>query len=289
MTKPDINFSKDDSHAFLPWVIGVMVGLATLLLCLGLTVDSWIIDRNENYDNRFTITIPANTKKLDTKLKLMRETLESTASVSLVEEVSTKRILGMLESWVGNIKSADNLPLPTVLDVTATNGHSINYDELQSKLAIIAPGTLISSHERWITSFSQFSSALEALIAILAVLIIVSLALTIAFTSRASLKLHAKTVGLLHSIGAEDGYISRQFQQDACKLTLYGTIPGCLIAGAAYWCTGFYMASLKTSMLPSLSMTTPHLALLIIMPLACASVAWIAARTSVLQQLNHKL
>jgi cell division transport system permease protein len=289
MTQPDINFSNDDSHAFLPWVIGVMVGLATLLLCLGLTVDGWIIDRNENYDNRFTVTIPATTSNLDTKMKLIRETLEANKSVTLIDEVSDTRLLSMLESWIGNIESADNLPLPKVLDVTATNGHTVNYKELQSKLTIIAPGTTVSSHERWIASFSQFSSALETLIALLAVLIIVSLGLTIAFTSRASLKLHAKTVGLLHSIGAEDRYISRQFQQDACMLTLYGTVPGCLLAGLAYWGTGFYMASLEASMLPSFSMGGAHLALLVIMPIACASVAWIAARLSVLQQLHHKL
>lgn len=289
MTRPDINFASDDSHAFLPWVIGVMVGLATLLLCLGLTVDGWIIDRNTSYENRFTVTVPSTIDDLDTKFKLILDTLKNTKGVTDIIEVEPDRLHRMLESWLGSVDSLDDLPMPRVLDVATSRDVVPDYKGLESKLGIIAKGTTVSSHEHWVASFSQFSSGLEALIAILAAMIIISLALTIAFTSRASLKLHARTVGLLHSIGAEDQYIARQFQQDACMLTLRGTIPGCLLAGIAYWLTGMYMVSLGSSLLPSFSMHVPHYVLLVVMPVACTGVAWVAARFSVLQQLHHKL
>ncbi len=289
MTRPDINFSKDDSHAFLPWVIGVMVGLATLLLCLGLTVDGWIIDRHASYENRFSVTMPSTLDDLDGKQKLVRDTLKDVKGVSDVSDISRSKLQAMLSTWLGNADQADDLPLPRVMEITTIKDVTINYKELETKLNIIAPGTSVSSQELWVNSFSQFSAALEALIGILAVLIITSLALTIAFTSRASLKLHSKSVGLLHSIGAEDGYIARQFQQDACMLTLRGTLPGCLLAGFAYWGTGFYMASLESSLLPSFSMNLAHLSLLIAMPAACMMVAWIAARISVTQQLHTTL
>ena len=43
------------------------------------------------------------------------------------------------------------------------------------------------------------------------------------YVSRAALKLHSRTVSLLHSIGAEDHYITWQFQQEAFLLVLKGT------------------------------------------------------------------
>lgn len=288
MRRPDINFTHDDSHAFLPWVIGVMVGLATLLLCLGITVDGWIIARNSTYENRFSVTVPATTDNIETKFKLIKDTIEGNHAVSRVEVVTNTQLQNMLRTWIGD-SPVDDLPLPSVLDVSLKDNAKVNFKELESQLSIIAPGTEISSQERWVSSFAHFSSALECLIAILAVLIIGCLALTVAFTSRASLKLHAKTVGLLHSIGAEDRYIASQFQQDACWLTMCSTVPGCLAAGLAYWGTGFYMASLETSMLPSFAMNTNHVLLLLIMPVACTVVSWLAARLSVLQQLQHRL
>lgn len=289
MNKNDIPFSADDSHAFLPWVIGIMVGLAGLLLCLGLTVDGWIVDRHQSYEKRFTVNIPASVEDLDKKMKVITEVLQGTKGVNTVSQVSKDKLQDMLKPWVGRNSSLDNLPLPTVLDVTMDNATAVNLTELQTKLAIVASGVEIDSHEQWIANFSDFSATIGYLVIILATLIISSLSLTIAFTSRAALKLHARTIGLLHSIGAEDGYIARQFQRDACRLTLYGTVPGCIAAGLIYWATGFYMQSLGSSMLPSLAMNFSHLVLLLTLPLACAAIAWLTARFSVLQQLQHRL
>jgi cell division transport system permease protein len=289
MKKTDIPFSTDDSHAFLPWVIGIMVGLAGLLLCLGLTVDSWMVERHQNYEKRFTVNIPAGVDDLDKKMKVLTEVLEGTKGINSVSQVTKDKLQDMLKPWIGRNSSLDNLPLPTVLDVTMDNAAAVNLNELQTKLSIVVSGVEIDSHEQWVANFSDFSATLGYLVVILAVLIISGLSLTIAFTSRAALKLHARTIGLLHSIGAEDGYIARQFQRDACRLTLYGTVPGCIAAGLIYWATGFYMQSLGSSMLPSLAMNVSHLILLLALPLTCAAIAWLTARVSVLQQLQHKL
>jgi cell division protein FtsX len=140
-----------------------------------------------------------------------------------------------------------------------------------------------------VASFSDFSAAIGALMGILASLIIGGLALMIAFMCRASLKLHGRTVSLLHSIGAEDVYIMRQFQHEAFWVTLRGTIPGCILAILTYWAAGYYMSLLASSMLPSLGFKIGHFILLVLMPLACAGVAWLTARVSVIRQLQRTL
>jgi cell division protein FtsX len=81
----------------------------------------------------------------------------------------------------------------------------------------------------------------------------------------------------------------KQFQQEAFLVTLKGTIPGALLAGAAYWALGSYISSLQSNMLPAMMLKFSHIMLLIVMPLACGGIAWLAARISVIKQLQRVL
>ena len=195
----------------------------------------------------------------------------------------------MLKPWLGTGVETESLPLPFVFDITTSPTTKLDYKQLQTTLSAIVDGTEVDSHEAWVANFISFSSSLRSVMTALATLIIGGLALMIAFTSRASLKLHSRTVNLLHSIGAEDNYIMKQFQREALMITLRGTVPGCIVAGLAYWGAGFYMASLDSPVIPSFSMKASHIALLVIMPLACGLVSQIAARISVIKQLQRVL
>ena len=288
-TRSDIYFAGDDSHAFLPWIIGIMASMATLLLCLGITVGGWVVDHDNNYANSFTVNIPSSAENLSEKLPDVINALQKMHGVTNVSQISEDKLRTLLKPWLGTSEGSEALPLPVVFDVTIEHKASVNYKQLQSSLTSIIDGTQVDSHELWVDSFVSFSSALRSLMTILASLIIGGLALMIAFTSRASLKLHSRTVNLLHSIGAEDRYIMRQFQYEAFLVTLRGTVPGCIAAGVAYWSAGMYMASLKASIIPSFSMSLPHFALLVAMPLACGTVATLAARISVFKQLQRVL
>lgn len=289
MKRPDIYFAADDAHAFLPWVIGVMACMATLLLCLGLTFSGWIVDRNASVSNSFTVNIPAATDDKDAKAVKMISALRTTSGVTGVERLSDDALKDMLSSWIGSGETTADLPLPAVLDVATDGITAIDYKKLQGQLSSIAPGTEVDAHERWVESFAHFSLATRWILTTLAAVIIGSLALMVAFTSRASLKLHARTVSLLHSIGAEDNYITRQFQREAFLLSMRGTVPGALAAGLGYWAAGRYATGLQSTLLPSLSMSNAHWTLLVLMPLCCAIVACLAARFAIVRQLQHVL
>ena len=289
MQKSDIPFNADDAHAFLPWVIGIMVCMATLLLCLQLTVGSWIVDRSASYANSFTVNIPASDDANTAAPDKVRAALEKWPGVESVTQVSDASLRTLLAPWLGSGASVTQLPLPTVFDVTLKRNADVDLKALQDKLGALSSGTEIDAHERWIAAFSSFTATVKWLITLLAAIIIGGMGMLIASTSRAALKLHARTVQLLHSIGAEDDYITRQFQREAFLMTLRGTVPGCLLAGAAYWAMGHYAESLETAMLPSMHMALPHLLLVVLMPPACGLVAAGAARMSVLKQLQRVL
>lgn len=289
LSRTDIHFSGDDAHAFLPWVVGIMACIASLMLCFGITVGGWIVDRGDSYANNFTVNIPTLIENVPEKAVKIIEILESTPGVTRVEQESDADLRELLKPWLGNSQAVEALPLPIVIEVTVAEDAEINVDNLQKQLSDIAKGTELDTHEQWMASFMQFSSAVRSTMTLLAGLVIFGLGLMIAFMCRASLKLHARTVNLLHSIGAEDRYITRQFQYEACFITLLGTFPGCIVAGLAYWLTGIYMSSLQSGLLPAFAMNAPHVLLLILMPFACAAVAWGAARISVYKQLQRVL
>ncbi len=290
--KTDIYFAADDSHRFLPWLIGIMVFLACLLLCLGVSVGGWVIERSDTYANSFTVNIPAHTENMDQAVEATSKILRSMEGISSIRRIPTAELQDMLEPWLGsNSASSAELPLPAVLEVTLRDDPrpELNYDRIQSKLQNVTAGVEVDAHEMWIAAFSNFSSAMQSLTIILAVLIIGGMSIMISFTSRAALKLHSRTVQLLHSIGAEDRYVSRQFQLEALRLVLPGAIAGCAMAGIAYFLAGLYIDSLDTSIMPSLSITNGHYALLFVMPVACTLVAWFVARYSVIRQLERSL
>lgn len=287
MIHSDINFSGDDSHRFLPWLTGIMAGLAALLLCLGLSLNDWVGTRHGDYTGSFTVNIPAGENQAE-QLEKVRAALAKTSGVASVSEISKDKLQNMLKPWLGT-SSPDDLPLPVVLEVAEDPAKTVNHAAVQKALSALAPGTEVDTHERWLSAFSDFSSAVRALTATLAVLVIAAMVIMIAFAARASLKLHARTVQLLHSIGAGDDYIVRQFQYDALKVVIPGALVGCLSALFVYWGIGIYMAALGIALLPPLGMTIWHALLLLSLPGACALAAWTATRLSVATQLRRSL
>ncbi len=290
--RADIAFSSDDSHRFLPWLIGMMVALAALLLCFVVTINSWVIERHGDYASNITVNIPVldgEHTPSDEAVGKIIDVLEKSAGVASVERVEPQKLQKMLVPWLGENMANAELPLPAVLDITLKKDTIVDVPKLQDALAQIAKGTEIDTHEAWVAAFISFSNAIRALITMFAVLIIVAIGIMIAFTSRASLHLHSKAVHLLHSIGAEDRYIARQFQQEACFLTLRGAAAGCAISALGFWAMGMYMHSLGNSSIPSLSMSKEHFILLLGVAIACGVVAWATARVSVMKQLKQML
>lgn len=287
--RQDIAFSSDDSHRFLPWLIGMMVCLAAVLLCFVVTINGWVVERDNNYSNNITVNIPVvdgEHAPSDDLVGKVIATLEKTNGIEAVARVENKKLQAMLIPWLGETMANADLPLPVVLDVTLKDDAKLDIEKLQTVVSGVSQGAEIDTHEAWVAAFLKFSTAVRALIVMFAVLIIVAISLMIAFTSRASLHLHTKAVRLLHSIGAEDGYIARQFQKEALSLTLRGAGVGCLIAAVFFWIMGYYLQSLGNASIPALEMNRVHIVLLFAVAGVCGVVAWATARFSVMKQLK---
>lgn len=286
----DIAFSKDDAHRFMPWLIGMMAGMAALLLCLVTSINGWILTSHGSYSNSFTVDAPVASDDVG-KLTRLTQAISKIPGVVGVSQIQDEKLRSMLTPWFGTGEMLNDLPLPTVLDVRLdlTGLPPLDYNAIEKELAAIVPGVEVDAHERFVASFSRFSAIVQAVVGALAIMIIFVMSAMIAFAARSSLKWHARSVHLLHSIGAEDRYIAGQFQREAFLLAMRGAVLGSVLAGIIYWSVGRYVASLNAAMIPSLSLGAQHYALLVLMPLGCATVAWLATRITVRQQLQRVL
>lgn len=281
MLRPDIPFARDDANRFLPWMIALMAVITGLMLCLGATLGQWVAHQRGGAQQNFSVQIP---QAADGEKALAL--VERAEGVKRARLVPPAEVRALVEPWLGSGEALKDIGFPALIDVDMAAPGAVDLPALQAKLADALPGASLDAQELWVEKFARFNHALQAAMAALAACILAALAGMMIFVARASMKLHASTVRLLHAIGADDGYIARQFQANAVNLALRGAVPGVVASAAAYGALGLYIARLDAPMLPPLGFSLTHVLLLAALPVACGVIALLSVRYATLGQLG---
>lgn len=291
MIRPDIPFAKDDANRFLPWMIGLNSALAALMLFLGITLGQWAALNARGLTNEMTVQVPQQGERHSMVLTQVRQILAATPVIEESRELAEVEVQKMLEPWLGESIEADALPLPTVIKLRLRGGQEDKAESignaLKEKLQVVAPDITLDARAVWAQKFSRFSTLVQGAVFFIALSVLAALAGMMVFSARATMKLHERTVGLLHSIGAPDAYIARQFQQNALLLTLRGALAGTLAAGALYLIILAYAISLDLPLAARLNFTAWHVAVLLVLPCIAAVVAMASTRASVMAKLEE--
>jgi cell division transport system permease protein len=109
------------------------------------------------------------------------------------------------------------------------------------------------------------------------------------FATRAGLAARRDTIELLHLIGAEDGYIARQFQRHVAAQAMRGGIAGTLAALLILVGIQLLAGRVGAGMLPGLALAWWHWLALLVLPAAAAGLAIVTARRTVLGALRAML
>lgn len=288
----DILFARDDANRFLPWILALMVALSAFALCLGVTLGQWISNHQLVYGQDVSLIIPPQPESMRDDVNNLIAYLQKAPGIAKVRVLENQEVLNMVQPWLGNDAAIKDLPLPTMADVTLSSTQAAGNAEIKTlgeKLNSMLPGTQLDTHESWVRKFGEFTAALRALAYSVAVFILVALAAMIIFTSQTALKLHRRPVELLHSIGADDSYIARQFQWNSTLIMLQGAIPGTLLGGVLYLALGYYAGSLDTPLMPQMKLSLAHAAIAFGLPIACSLLGLFSSRFAVLRELHRVL
>jgi cell division transport system permease protein len=286
--RTDLPLASDDQSRYIPWIVAIMVYLASLALAGALVAGSAVERWNKGLAGALTVQImppkTANPKVPDSRVQDAVALLSATPGVIHAEALSDARIAALLAPWLGD-QALRDLPLPALIDVRVAPGAAIDLQALQARLAKAVPGAEIDDHQRWLKRLVMLGRAVEVLASVILLLIASAAAAATVFGTRAALAVHHQVIEVLHLIGAHDSYVARQFQIHALKLGFRGGAVG-LFAGAVTLAALWYLASAGGAPMSSLAALLPWgWASLAFLPIATGLIAMLTARRTVLRAL----
>jgi len=282
----DIPFARDDAHRMLPLMVACLVGFAALLLMVAFSLSGSLKQQARDVYGTLQIELPSGTneKKVEDVLSLLKRTV----GVQEVVIVSKSEMEGLLKPWLGNNLKLDELALPVMLDVKTKVENDktvVDTKQLKTDLNKMVSGANVEDRGPWLNHMSQAMHYIQGVILFIAGALMLCMVAMIILVSRTSLKLHFKTVSLLHMFGATDEYILRQFQMNSAWLAGRGALLGVLFTALVMGFAVVASNQWDSPILPALSVTTPHILSLILLPIFTALVALVATRMTVQSML----
>ena len=110
----------DGSARFLPWLIGLMVFLATLAIGAGFAIDAALIRWDDGLRGTLTVQLPppvAGGPLPEAAVEQVLTLLRGTNGVAGAVALDPKAEAQLLQPWLGDSVDAGQLPLPVLIDV----------------------------------------------------------------------------------------------------------------------------------------------------------------------------
>lgn len=283
----DLPLASDASARYLPWLIAFLVFLAGLALVGGLGANRLAARWDSGLAGKLTVQVMPgqNAEETETRVGLVLDLLTGIEGVSQVEVLQRQELGALLEPWLGDSAYEESLPLPVLIDVTLAPGIEGIPAGLAEQLEQEIPAARLDDHQRYLGALISFARSLQLIALAVVLLVGAATIMTLIFVTRTGLSVHRQTIELLHLMGARDRYVARQFQANAARLALRGSLVGLAAAALILYALERVVEGDGAGLLPSFSPTLiDWLALLLLPPMAVA-VAALTARRTVLRTL----
>ena len=135
----EVPLDSDASGPFLPWIVAVMVYLASLAVAAALLVNQ-VTDRwQKDLAGGLTVQVPppaAEDERTghDDRIDELVERLSNWPGVRKAERLGSAEIADLLEPWLGEAGAYDGLPLPALIAVEFSPGTAIDLEALAAEL-----------------------------------------------------------------------------------------------------------------------------------------------------------
>ncbi len=286
----DIPFARDDAHRLLPAMIACLIGFAALLLALAMCLSSALSSQSHEVIGVLQVEVPRARANDAPFMENVTNAVKQTPGVEEVKTLSQTDMQDLLKPWLGADFSLSDLPVPVILDVKTTvkdNATAVNLATLRSTLLKIDTGIRVEDRGPWVGHMVKAVGLLQGLVLLVAVLLVLCVLGMIILVARTNLRLHFKTVSLLHMFGATDDYILRQFQWNNAWLAARGALSGVLVAAFVFVTAVIVTARWESPVIPHVSLSAWHIVMFLLLPVFTAAIALFATRVTVQKMLEH--
>ncbi|HCI48425.1 MAG: hypothetical protein A2977_04160 [Alphaproteobacteria bacterium RIFCSPLOWO2_01_FULL_45_8] len=231
-THTDLPLNADPSSRFLPWIIGLMIYLASLAIVIGLSVNQLTSQWVQGLTDSLILEMPPREENeetnIETEFKIF-QLIQSTPGLGSIKALSLKEALEQLGS---NTFSEEDLKiLPKILEIQISKRDLFHLNSFKKNLSALAPHAQVEDHKDIKNIVLNIAKSTQAISFGIVSMIILGTISIIAFTSQTSLIIHRNVVEILYLVGATKSYIGGQFQSHAFRIGVRGSLIS-LVLGA---------------------------------------------------------
>lgn len=235
----------------IPWVIAILIALVVVAASGGLALRNLAETARGDLSNAVTVQIvEADAEKRALETERVAEALSGQELVRSVRIVPDEELSDLLEPWLGEGASSEDLPIPALIDVELSRqAEAREIQALQDYLQESVPGARVDAQSDWLRPVYEALSALQYLALALIALVAFATAAAVWLAARSAFANHSDTVEIIHLLGGTDAQLTGIFQRSVVRDAAFGALVGLLLGLAAVWLLGQQFAELDSGMI----------------------------------------
>jgi cell division transport system permease protein len=187
---------------------------------------------------------PVNTADIEKKMTLVALFLAKQKGVTRVKPLTVEDSAKLLEPWLGQSSALQALPIPRLISVEIDRSNPPDIQLIKTALSENFEGVTLDDHRRWQAEIRMLtgSAALGGL-AVLALVAAATIAVIVSAT-RSAMASNREIIEVLYFVGANERFISREFERHFLGLGVRAGLMGALAAALAFLLLPFMMDAL---------------------------------------------
>ena len=152
--------------------------------------------------------------------------LRGLPGIAYVEPIPRDELGKLVEPWIDDGALRDALPMPRLVDAAFNSGVRPDLASLEQRLQALVPGTTIGETSAFRDTRIELFRSWALVAGILAGVTLLLAVVAVVVVTRINLRLQNDGIELLRLMGADDPYLSRQFELHALSHALRGAVFG---------------------------------------------------------------
>jgi len=217
----------------------VVIAIMSFLACLtagavymvNRSAQAWVND----ITSEITVELdPINTADIEKKMTLVSLFLAKQKGITEVKPLTADESAELLEPWLGETTALSALPIPRLIAVTIDRSNPPDIALIKDALTQNFEGVTLDDHRRWQAEIKTLtrSAALGGL-AVLGLVAAATIAVIVSAT-RSAMATNREIIEVLHFVGANERFISREFERHFLGLGIRAGLVGALAAALAF-------------------------------------------------------
>ncbi|WHA42902.1 cell division protein FtsX [Agrobacterium larrymoorei] len=158
---------------------------------------------------------------------------------TIMDDAATSRLL---EPWLGSGLDLSELPVPRLVIITIDENNPPDFEAMRAMLKTEIPQAFLDDHRTWVDRLVSMAHTTVMIGLGVLILVFTAMVLTVVFATRGALSGNRHIVEVLHFVGAESGFVAREFQKHFLKISLKGSGAGSALAAAVFLAAGFWQS-----------------------------------------------